>query len=180
MSVITLSKLEAGSRQLRTAISLWFEEADPVSTHALAFAAYEIFDAVSLHRDPHRRDLLFDSDWIKDEFRRDWNKHIRREANFFKHGNRDPEEAIEFNPDLTEWFILFATYARGLCREPQSEEETLFTWTLSRRKGASLLATAFQLNTWRTSGHSADASFEKHGAKLAFLKSAPSLKSSDA
>jgi hypothetical protein len=138
MSVITLSKLEAGSRQLRTAISLWFEEADPVSTHALAFAAYEIFDAVSLHRDPHRRDLLFDSDWIKDEFRRDWNKHIRREANFFKHGNRDPEEAIEFNPDLTEWFILFATYARGLCREPQSEEETLFTWWFQLNRPDSL------------------------------------------
>jgi hypothetical protein len=127
-SIITLSKPEAGSRQLRTAITLWFDEGDPVSTHALAFAAYEIFHAVSLHRDPYRRDLLFDTDWIKDEFRRDWNKHIRREANFFKHGDRDPEETIEFNPDLTEWFILFATYARSLCREPQSEEETLFTW----------------------------------------------------
>jgi hypothetical protein len=127
-STITLSKLEAASRQLRTAITLWFDESDPVSVHALAFAAYEIFHTVSEHRDPYRRDLLFDSLWIKDEFRSDWNKHIRREANFFKHGDRDPEGSIDFNPDLTEWFILFATYARALCREPQSEEETLFTW----------------------------------------------------
>jgi hypothetical protein len=127
-STITLSKLEAASRQLRTAITLWFDEGDPVSVHTLAFAAYEIFHMVSAHRDPYRRDLLFDSDWIKDEYRRDWNKHIRREANFFKHGDRDPEGSIDFNPDLSDWFILFATYARRLCCEPQSEEETLFTW----------------------------------------------------
>jgi hypothetical protein len=132
--IITLSKLEAGSRQLRTAITLWFDEGDPVSVHALAFAAYEIFHTVSAHRDPNRRDLLFDSDWIKDEFRRDWNRHIRREANFFKHGDRDPEGSIDFNPDLTEWFILFATYARALCRAPQSDEETLFTWWLQINK----------------------------------------------
>ena len=127
-SVITLSKLEAGSRQLRTAITLWFDEGDPVSTHALAFAAYEIFHAVSLHRNPYRRDLLFDTDWIKEEFRRDWINHIKREANFFKHGDRDPEESIEFNPDLTEFFILFASYARDLCGQLQSEEENLFCW----------------------------------------------------
>jgi hypothetical protein len=133
-SVITLTKLEAASRQLRTAITLWFDEGDPVSIHALAFAAYEIFHTVSAHRNPYRRDLLFDSDWIKDEYRSDWNKHIRREANFFKHGDRDPEGSIDFNSDLSEWFILFATYARGLCREPQSEEETLFTWWLQINK----------------------------------------------
>lgn len=127
---IPLSKLEAASRQLRTAITLWFDEADPVSTHTLAFAAYEIFHSVSFHQNPYRRDLLFDTDWIKDEFRRDWNKHIRREANFFKHGDQDPEGTIEFNPDVTEYFILFASCARQLCQEPQSEEETLFSWWL--------------------------------------------------
>ncbi len=133
-STITLGKLEAASRQLRTAITLWFDERDPVSVHALAFAAYEIFHTVSAHRDPYRRDLLFDSDWIKDEFRRDWKKHIRREANFFKHGDRDPEGSIDFNPDLSEWFILFATYVRGLCGAPQSEAATLFTWWLQITK----------------------------------------------
>ena len=125
---ITLSKLEAATRQLKTAITLWFDEADPVSAHALAFAAYEIFHSVSLHRNPYRRDLLFDSDWIKDEFRRDWLRHVKREANFFKHGDRDLEETLESNPDLTEFFILYASYARRLCGAPQSDEETLFSW----------------------------------------------------
>jgi hypothetical protein len=56
--------------------------------------------------------------------------NIRREVNFFKHGDRDPEGSIDFNPDLSDSFILFATYARCLCREPQSEEETLFMWRI--------------------------------------------------
>jgi hypothetical protein len=129
-SIITLTKLEAGSRQLRTALTLWFDEGDPVSTYTLAFAAYEIFHAVSLHRDPNRQDLLFDSDWIKDEFRRDWNKHIRREVNFFKHADRDPEGSIEFNPELTEFLFLFASFARELCDYPVTEEEHLFAWWL--------------------------------------------------
>jgi hypothetical protein len=127
-SIITLSKLDAACRQLRTAIALWFEESDPVSTHALAFAAYEIFHSVSLHREPYRRDLIFDSDWIKDEFRRNWLKHVKREANFFKHGDFDPEATLDFNPELTEFFILYASYARRLCGSPQSDEETLFGW----------------------------------------------------
>lgn len=125
---ISLSKLDAACRQLRTAITLWFDEGDPVSIHTLAFAAYEIFHTVSSHLDPNRRDLLFDSDWIKDEHRREWNKLIRREANFFKHGDRDPEGSIDFNPNLSESFLLFATYARRLCLKPQSEEENLFAW----------------------------------------------------
>jgi hypothetical protein len=127
-SNITLSKLEVATRQLQTAITLWFDEADPVSTHALAFAAYEIFHTVSLHRNPYRRDLLFDSDWIKDEFRSDWLKLVKREANFFKHGDRDPEGTLEFDPDLTEFFILYASYARRLCGVPQSDQESLFGW----------------------------------------------------
>lgn len=129
-SVITLSKLEAGSRQLCTAIALWFSEGDPVSTYTLAFAAYEIFHAVSLHRNPNRQDLLFDSDWIKDEFRRDWNKHIRREVNFFKHADRDPEGSIQFDSELTEFIFLFASFARELCEYPAGEEEYLFAWWL--------------------------------------------------
>src|SRR5207245_10811773 len=33
---ITVTKLDAARRQLRTAIRLWFEEGDPVSIHTLA------------------------------------------------------------------------------------------------------------------------------------------------
>jgi hypothetical protein len=34
---------------------------------------------------------------------------------------------IDFDPDLSEWFILYAIVARQLCGEDQSEEESLFS-----------------------------------------------------
>jgi hypothetical protein len=127
-SKIRVSKLNAACRQLRTAIALWFTDGDPVSTHMLAFAAYEVLHALSKKRDPNRRDLLFDSDLVKDEYRKDWLAVVKREANFFKHADRDGDSVIEFNPSVTEYFLLYASLARQLCGEPQSEEESTFLW----------------------------------------------------
>jgi hypothetical protein len=129
-STVRVSKLNAAQRQLRTAIALWFEDADPVSVHTLAFAAYEIFHCVSQHRDPYRRDLIFDTLHIKDEYRKEWLALVKKEANFFKHGDRDPEAIIDFDPELTERFILFSILGRQLCGEGISEEESAFLWWL--------------------------------------------------
>ncbi|SHN86444.1 hypothetical protein [Bradyrhizobium erythrophlei] len=119
----------AAQRQLRTSINLWFDDdGDVVSIHTLAFAAYEIFHAISEHRNPYRRDLIFDTFLIKDEFRSDWNKLVRRDANFFKHGDRDPEATLNFDPEFSEWFILYASVARQLCGMEQISEESLFLW----------------------------------------------------
>jgi hypothetical protein len=127
-SEIRISKLDAARRQLRTAITLWFTDGDPVSVHALAFAAYEIFHTVSKKRDPFRRDLLLDSDMIKDEYRRDWEKLVKKNVVFFKHADRDSDAVIDFDPTLNEFFILYATVGRQLCGESQSEEESHFGW----------------------------------------------------
>jgi hypothetical protein len=127
-SEIRISKLDAAHRQLRTAITLWFTDGDPVSTHALAFAAYEIYHTVSKKRDPYRRDLLLDSDWIKDEFKRDWERLVKKKVVFFKHADRDPDAIIDFNPEMNEWFILYAIAGRQLCGESQSQEESHFNW----------------------------------------------------
>ena len=125
---VRVSKLNAAQRQIKTAIALWFEDGDPVSVHTLAFAAYEIFHCLSEHRNPHRRDLIFDTFHIKDEYRKYWLAVVKKEANFFKHGDRDPEAIIDFDPELSEWFILFAILARQLCGEGPSEEESTFMW----------------------------------------------------
>jgi hypothetical protein len=133
-STIRVGKLDAARRQLRTAITLWFNDGDPVSVHTLAFAAYEIIHAISEKRDPSRRDLLFDSLIIKDEYRRDWNAHVRRHANFFKHADRDGDSVIEFNPSFSELFILYAIMGRQLCGEPSSDEESTFLWWVQIHK----------------------------------------------
>src|SRR5207302_1202631 len=52
----------------------------------------------------------------------------KKNAVFFKHADRDPEAVLDFNPDLNEWFILYAIAARQLCGESQTEEESHFMW----------------------------------------------------
>jgi hypothetical protein len=127
-SIIRVSKLDAACRQLRTAITLWFTDGDPVSVHALTFAAYEVVHTVSKKRHRYRRDLLFDSALIKEEYRADFNKRVKQHAYFFKHADRDPEGVIDFNPKINEWLILFAITGRVLCGETQSREESAFLW----------------------------------------------------
>jgi hypothetical protein len=56
-STLRISKVDAAQRQLRTAIALWFNDGDPVATHALAFAAYEILHHVSEKGVQRRIDL---------------------------------------------------------------------------------------------------------------------------
>ncbi len=151
--VIKISKLDAARRQLQTAITLWFNDGDPVSTHTLAFAAYEIVHTISKKRDPNRRDLVFDSLVIKDEYRKEYNIWVKRHANFFKHGDRDGEAVIEFQPLLSEQFILFAILGLELCGERKNEEESAFVWWLHIHqpdlltdKGRKFLADHFPIN----------------------------------
>jgi hypothetical protein len=123
---LKISKLDAARRQLRTAITLWFSDGDAVAIHALALASYEILHAVSKKRNPSRMKLVFDSDFIPEEFRRDVNITLKKSANFFKHADRDPEAIIEFNPAMSECFIIFAISALQLCGESNGDEENAF------------------------------------------------------
>ena len=125
---VVITKLDAAQRQLRTAITLWFNEDDAVSIHALAFAAYEVMHAVSKRLNPYRRDLLFDSLVIKDEYRDLFNIQLKKSASFFKHANRATETEIEFDPSISEMFILYAIAGRELCKHGQSSEESAYLW----------------------------------------------------
>jgi hypothetical protein len=67
---ITVTKLEAARRQLRTAIELWFHSGEPVSIHTLAAAAYQVVH--DLNRRKKGPPLLLDNDMIKVEYRREY------------------------------------------------------------------------------------------------------------
>jgi len=111
-TLIKVSKLDAARRQLQTAIELWFHAGDQVSIHSLACAAYEIIH--DLNRRAKGPPLYFDTDWIKDEFRKEYINLVKRPGNFFKHADfrKDKAESLDLNPALAEGFILFAV--RGL------------------------------------------------------------------
>lgn len=103
----TITKLDAARRQLATAIDLWFHDKDQVSIHTLSAAAYEIIHAFS-KKHGRGRDLLLDSLFVKDEYRGEWKRLLRKGANFFKHADQDPDATIDFQPMTSEIFILFA------------------------------------------------------------------------
>jgi hypothetical protein len=105
---------------------MWFTGGDPVATHTLAYAAYEIIHAVSKARDPKRPDLLLDSAYVKEDKRREFNDLFREGANFFKHGDRDPHAVLEFIPGLTYIFFFYAVYGLELCGETPLDEFVVF------------------------------------------------------
>jgi hypothetical protein len=103
---VIITKLHAARSQLRTAIELWFAGGDSVSIHALAFAAYEIIH--TLNKLKGRGELIFDSKSVKEEHRQEAAEALKKAALFFKHARKDPEGSIEFQPRLSETFILFS------------------------------------------------------------------------
>lgn len=45
---------------------------------------------------------------FKDEYRQDAVRWLKRDANFFKHANNDPDGVTDFSPHLTELFIMMS------------------------------------------------------------------------
>jgi hypothetical protein len=109
---------------------MWFYDADPVSTHALAYAAYEVVHDVSKARNPNREDLLFDSKHIKPEQREEFIRSFKDAANFFKHANRDPHGLVSFAPGLTQVLIFYAIHGIELCGEMPAHELLAFQFWL--------------------------------------------------
>jgi len=127
-STTKISKLAAARAQLDRAIELWFLDKDPISTHTLAAAAYQLLDDLNKHR-ATGQELLYDSIMIKDEYRKEWIQLIKKPVNFFKHANNDPEEIIEFAPESTLIFLMFGTMAINALGELSNDyDNTLITW----------------------------------------------------
>lgn len=104
---ITISKLEAARRQLDCALELWLRDGDDVSIHTLAAAAYQIVhDINTANGSP--RDLIYDTFWIKDEYRREFVNAVKKPANFFKHADNDPDPngSIQFAPEMSMAFLM--------------------------------------------------------------------------
>lgn len=93
-----VTKLDAARRQLETAIWLLFENADSVSIHTLAHAAFGILKNVAEHRKIsgvlEAAEELYVSTTKKDF----WNG-FNKTANFFKHADKDPDGILTGVPE---------------------------------------------------------------------------------
>lgn len=120
----SVNKLDAAKRQLHVAIKWWFANDDPVAVHTLAAASHEIIHM--LFRRRGLRGLLFDSPFIRDEYRADFARALKGRASFFKHAQKDPDGEIEFDPIVNEPLLLASIYALSQMREPLTAPEQAF------------------------------------------------------
>ncbi|MHC4361045.1 MAG: hypothetical protein ACYSTN_09705 [Planctomycetota bacterium] len=125
-TAINLDKAEVARRQLREAIILFLEKRDIVSVHTLATAAYQILYDIA--KKQGLRDILYDSDIFKDEYRGQAKKHINIAKNFFKHADKDHDEKIKFNSSMTEWFLFSAAYLVRQIYGDMYPENYVFVW----------------------------------------------------
>ena len=128
LEIVAVKKLESAKRQLHTAIQLWFADADQVSVHTLACAAHQIVHDINTAKEGD--ELLLDSLSIRDEFRKEYVREMKKAMNFFKHADKDPNPigVVEFSPPITELFILFAIL--GLQRFGERFTETTSAFLL--------------------------------------------------
>jgi hypothetical protein len=105
--------MEVARRQIETAIRLYFHAGDAVSIHTLAAAGRNVLVNLCAHRQV-TNPLLLDqmlAAFIKPEHHKEVRDTFRAPENFFKHADRDPDGAIAFNPEWSEFFLLEAAAA---------------------------------------------------------------------
>ena len=138
---LQISKLDAARRQLETAIRLYFSQCDPVSIHTLISAAYNVL------RDINKKlggDKLLMKDGLIERVKEGHEKEawqlINKAENFFKHADKDHEEILEFNPNLSEYLMWEAC---AIYVELTSESPPLFklyhSWFIAHHQNLFIL-----------------------------------------
>lgn len=107
-----VNKTEAASRQLDTAIWLWFNEGDLVSIVSLAGAAHGIFDDL-LHETKKGRAIPFDSEPPAGMSAKDWLNLIKQSQVFAKHARQDHAKHGAYSVEETELFLWFVVLTNG-------------------------------------------------------------------
>jgi hypothetical protein len=121
-----ISKTDAARRQLDTAIDLWFEDVDELSTFTLAFASLKVLFDVYADRGSDGFDRSLDQLIGKTGW-----KSISGTANFLKHADRDPDAVLsQFHPDRPVAVISLATLLYGRLTGSLSPKMQAFdSWT---------------------------------------------------
>jgi hypothetical protein len=127
VSTITVTKIDAALRQLRTAIELWAADGDPVSIHTLAYSAHQIVhDLNRKAKGPH---MLLDMPNIRKERQGEFVAMVKRDANFFKHADarkhKEPP-SLEFTVALNDMFIMITIVGLGFLNQQLSKHEQGF------------------------------------------------------
>jgi len=121
-----VTKLDAATRQLDSAITLYFQNGDPVPIHTLACAAHQVIHNINRHN--NGPELLFDSLSQKKRNPQISKALLQKQYNFFKHADSDPcpNCGIRFNPKLTEIFMLSAIQGISFINSSINQKQSAF------------------------------------------------------
>jgi hypothetical protein len=104
MTVQSISKLDAATRQLDLAISLYFQGADPLGILTLGGAAHRLLGDLMRHnRGTDRKQPKRVEDLVRE---------ITAANNFLKHADRDPNNVLAVNRDWSDFLIHNAIVMR--------------------------------------------------------------------
>jgi hypothetical protein len=95
---MSITKLDAATRQMNTAIELYFHELDEVSIHTLAAAAHNLLTDLSSAA-PQQTVI---QRYIRPGKLREFENAIRAPQNFLKHADRDPAATLDLDLHATE------------------------------------------------------------------------------
>jgi hypothetical protein len=136
---LSLTKLDAGTRQLHLAIDLFFKDADPIGVHTLAGASHGIFRGLLVHaggtKGPRAR-----SSRAERASRRLVERNIAEAKNFLKHADRDPTKVLQFHPNWTDFLLFDAIHMHiQLAQTVTKPNISFLIWLSAKYPGVSLL-----------------------------------------
>lgn len=108
-TALIITKASAAKSQLETAITLWFNDGDPVSIHTLAVAAQDCYRAIGANA---AADSAFQK-WAASNSK-GFQKKLRDAQNFFKHGPREFKGKIHLAKRHAEVLMFDAVLSHNL------------------------------------------------------------------
>lgn len=126
----SISKLDAAHRQVNAAIRLLFAGGDPIAAHTLAVAGANVYSDLldkNSQATSWRERIRVDHGMTEAEIR----KVLHKAWNFFKHGDRDPQAVLEFDPGEAEYIIFHATLECGELATTSTEMQVFQLWFLA-------------------------------------------------
>ena len=125
-----ISKLDAAKRQLDTAITLFFKQADSVSIHTLTAAAHQVLRDIG--KIENIKSIIKDSGFIRKEYEKEYLTIISEAENFFKHANKDSHKLLKFNPEQTESLLFDAVEMYMQIAKEMPEDMSIYrVWFLA-------------------------------------------------
>lgn len=123
-SVFTLTKFDAGERQLLLAIRRFFSKEDQVSIHTLAEASGQVLYDIGSTRGAFS--VVRDYEMIRPERKRDWLAVVFKPGNFFKHADKDAEDTLEFKSIFNDFSLFDAVQMHHALKKKWMPETMVF------------------------------------------------------